>query len=304
VYGSVTREGRFAYKVSEVRKIREDVGTWSACAREIHCGGINHPNICKRYGFRCENMCLHIKMEAGIPFDVMKADPFKLLTSIGSALQCMHAHGIIHRDVKPANIIIVHGTYKLIDFGLSRPTCKGTDYMTGYTISRAWRPPELLQGDKECMYTGKCDMWSLGVVYYQCLHKSMPFLGNTPEILNAIEYFTPLGILKHLLVPAKERFTSEELMAWLKRTPYRHRVRMSRHSCMRCKVPQLAAPVRQIIDQYRFRKKKQMYTVMLLACLVCGYDEDAAQIVELTCKRYKITQSRVFKRLGKVKKIK
>ena len=46
----------------------------------------------------------------------------------------------MHHDVKPQNIIVVGGVYKLIDFGLSRPPSKDLEMLTGYMISRWWRP--------------------------------------------------------------------------------------------------------------------------------------------------------------------
>ena len=302
VYGQVVRKGRFAYKVSTVGLIRKDISGWCAVAREIHSVGLSHANICKRYDYSCKNMRMMIKMEMGVPLNIITADPFQVLTCIAAALQYMHAHGILHRDVKPDNIIRVRDTYKLIDFGLSRPTCKGTDYLTGYTITRCWRPPELPNNDEDRMYTGKCDVWSLGVVYYQCLHKTLPFRGDTVGILQAIDTFTPVGVLQHLLVHEEARFTSTQLMEWLKRPPYKRRVRVG-STCKRYKIPTVPAPVRQVMDQYDFRKQKQMEAVMLLACLVCGYEENAAQLVE-RAEKHNISAKRIFKRLGKVKRIK
>lgn len=302
VYGQVVRQGRYAYKISTVGDIREDIGGWSACAREIHSVGLSHANICKRFNYRCKGMRILIKMEMGVPLDVVTADPFQVLTCIAAGLQYMHAHGILHRDVKPSNIIRVRNTYKLIDFGLSRPMCKGTDYLTGYTITRYWRPPEMLENDEDSIYTGKCDVWSLGVVYYQCLHKVLPFKGNTPSILHAIEEFKPVGVLRHLLVHVDKRFTSAQLMKWLKRPLYKRRVRFT-STCKRYKTPPVPAPVRQVMDQYNFQTKKEMEAVMILACLVCGYEENAAQLVDLA-KQQNISLERIFKRLGNVKRIK
>ncbi len=302
VYGKVTKKGRYAYKTSKVDDISEDIGGWVACAREIHCLGLNHTNLCKRYSFMCASMQFQLKMEVGVPLQVKQANPFKLLTHIGSALQYMHAHGILHRDVKPDNIILVGNVYKLIDFGLARPNCKGSDCLTGYTITRYWRPPELLEAKHYRIYTGKCDMWSLGVVYYQCVHKKLPFIGDADQMLDTIAGFEPVGILQHLLVPVKERFTSTQLMRWMNRVPHRRRVRVC-GSMVKCKVPKLVPAVRQVMDQYLFRKRRHMMTVMLLSCLVCGYEDDAIELVKTICERYKITTERVFRWLGKVKRI-
>ena len=85
VYGQVVRKGRYAYKVSTVGLIRKDISGWCAVAREIHSVGLSHANICKRYDYSCKNMRMMIKMEMGVPLNIITADPFQVLTCIAAA---------------------------------------------------------------------------------------------------------------------------------------------------------------------------------------------------------------------------
>ena len=110
-YGNVVKEGRFALKRCRVDYIQNDPDGWMGVARELHCGGFNHRHICKRHSVVSNLFLIAIRMELGEPLDVMNAHPEKLLCQIGSALQFLHAQGIMHRDVKPDNIIVVRGVY-------------------------------------------------------------------------------------------------------------------------------------------------------------------------------------------------
>lgn len=301
-FGHVVRKGNRAVKACDVGTTTDDLACWSACAREIHCGGFNHPNICKRFDIRVKESIVYFSMELGNRFDVTDADPFRVLVSIGSALQFLHARGIMHRDVKPSNIIVVRSVYKLIDFGLSRPTTNDNDMLTGYMISRWWRPPELLNGS-QIAYTGKCDMWSLGVVYYETLHHRQPFRGTPEQMLHKIQLFKPDGVLKHLLVPIAERFTSNELMLWAKRVPVKHVPPPPVRTNKRYKVPAICDDLAHVLWQYKFEKKKDMQMALLMALFVCGFDGDADVAVKKLCDKYSMTEHDVLRKLVKLKRI-
>lgn len=301
-FGSVMRRGHRAVKTCDVGELAEDLACWSACARELHCGGFRHPHICKRFDVRANQSIVHISMELGKQFDVTDADPFRVLVSIGSALQFLHAHGIMHRDVKPSNIIVVRTVYKLIDFGLARPASKDKDMLTGYTITRWWRPPELLT-DAPISYTAKCDMWSLGVVYYQTLHHKVPFRGTAEDMIRAIATFEPVGILQHLLVPISKRFTSDELMLWAKRTPVSHAPRAPVRKSTRYHVPPLPDDVANVMWQYKFKKTKHMRIAILMALFVCGFDGDAEVAAKKLCTKYSMSEHDLLRKLIKLKRI-
>jgi serine/threonine protein kinase len=148
-------------------------------------------------------------MEIGKP--VYKADARRILHDIGQALYFMHSKGFIHRDVKPQNIVQVGKVYKLIDFGLTRKgTCNNA--LSGYMVSRWFRPPELLEAKEDLHYDGRVDMYSLALSAY-FLHRQKPlFSGETPVLLKLYKRYTPHGLYKYLICDYKDRFTSEQFL--------------------------------------------------------------------------------------------
>lgn len=297
-YGKVMRRGNRAVKSCEIGDVCDDLPCWSACAREFYCGGFHHLNICKRYKVSSKQTVVHIHMEIGRPLNVAKTDPFRLLVNVGAGLQFLHANGIMHRDVKPQNIIVVRGVHKLIDFGLARPPTTNRAMLTGYTISRWWRPPELLN-ETETVYTGKCDMWSLGVVYYQTIFHDVPFRGTVEEMLDKIKTFEPVGILRHLLVPVSERYTSTQLVEWTKRTPERTPVAPERDE----KLAELPDDVAKVVSHYKYKSLRSLHVAVLLGYLVCGYDSDAQDIALEIQQVHGLTQEKLLRKLVSLKRI-
>ncbi len=100
---------------------------------------------------------------------------------IARALECAHEHGIIHRDIKPHNIILTNdGTLKVTDFGIARTTTSDTVKMSGGQDvfgSVQYISPEQARGG---YVDERSDIYSLGVVLYEMLSGKLPFDGDNP----------------------------------------------------------------------------------------------------------------------------
>lgn len=104
---------------------------------------------------------------------------FAVVRDIAGALDFAHCHDVVHRDVKPANILIdTHRHVKIADFGIAkRLNSEMTQTATGATVGTfAYMSPEQLRGET---IDGRSDQFSLGVMAYQMLTGRMPFAAGT-----------------------------------------------------------------------------------------------------------------------------
>ncbi|KAL1122710.1 hypothetical protein AAG570_003037 [Ranatra chinensis] len=99
-----------------------------------------------------------------------------------SGLTYLHAIGVVHRDLKCENVLISNNRrVKIADFGFSKFLEKEGDLCSTYCGSLGYSAPEVLEGKP---YDGKCaDAWSLGVVIYAMLNRSLPFDTTNPKKL-------------------------------------------------------------------------------------------------------------------------
>ncbi|HMH45384.1 MAG TPA: protein kinase [Pyrinomonadaceae bacterium] len=153
---------------------------------------LDHPNICAVYGFEEIGDYSFIVMqyiEGETLADLIRGDKLKstqivpLAQQIVSALGTAHAHGIIHRDIKPKNIMVTPGGHvKVLDFGLAKTMPKNLEDVTesisqlskdGLLVGTiAYMSPEQLRGEK---LDYRSDIFSLGTVLYEMACGRNPF---------------------------------------------------------------------------------------------------------------------------------
>ena len=137
----------------------------------------------------------------------------QIAVRILSALQHMHKNGIIHRDIKPQNILIhSEGHVKVSDFGIARMADSGTIGKTDMVMGSVhYFSPEQAQGKE---VSAASDIYSAGIVLYEMLTGSVPFDGDTPVAI-AMQHVNvpprPPHILNPDISPALERVVLKAL---------------------------------------------------------------------------------------------
>jgi serine/threonine protein kinase/tetratricopeptide (TPR) repeat protein len=170
----------------QMQRFREEARTASA---------LNHPNICTIYEVAEEQGEMFIAMEfvEGRPLSeairdgrMSTSSVVRYARQIAGALEHAHARGVIHRDLKPLNIVITpDGDAKILDFGLAKRTDpndvtrKSLQAATATTVGLAgtmpYLSPEQLEGGDA---SARSDIWALGIVIYEMAAGVKPFTGD------------------------------------------------------------------------------------------------------------------------------
>jgi serine/threonine protein kinase len=147
---------------------------------------LNHPNIITIYDIGIADSTMYISMEyvrggdlkQRLELSVSPAEALDYLAQISKALGEAHKRGIVHRDVKPANILFKDNTPVLTDFGIAKHIDADTDLTsTGIFLgSPNYVSPEQTGGDK---LDGRADIYSLGCILYEMLTGKKTYTGDS-----------------------------------------------------------------------------------------------------------------------------
>ncbi|MFL6195255.1 MAG: protein kinase domain-containing protein, partial [Thermoanaerobaculia bacterium] len=176
---------------------------------------LDHPNICTVYEIDeaeedrlfiamafCEGETLREKIRRG-PLKLDEAIDYA--AQIASGLAAAHAKGIVHRDVKPANLLVTpDGRVKIVDFGIAKLASQTRLTQAGKMMGTlAYASPEQLRGQD---VDHRTDIWSLGVILYEMVTGKFPFpderdavlaqavLNGEPEPMTALRTGVPMAL--------------------------------------------------------------------------------------------------------------
>lgn len=185
---------------------------------------LDHPNIVNVYGSGIQDGEPYLVMEfidgasleAIIGQGNQRITPLQkigIMVDVCNGLQHAHDERVIHRDIKPKNIMVrkKDGLAKIVDFGIARVGDK-SETQSGLIGTVEYMSPEQLRGEK---LDWRTDIFSVGVVIYRLLSGSLPFPGETPHVVwQKILYEDPPPLdMKELNLPAELGSVVERALA-------------------------------------------------------------------------------------------
>jgi len=162
-------------------------------AREAHAAAkLSHPHIVPVYEIGAHNGRYYVAMEfiEGATLENLRIEPQKglrIMHDVAAAVEYAHANGILHRDLKPGNLMLGRdGRVRVMDFGLARHLKGGTTLTVSGTVvgTPAYMSPEQAQGRRGDV---RSDVYSLGATLYYLRTGHPPFSADTPlELLDRV----------------------------------------------------------------------------------------------------------------------
>jgi serine/threonine protein kinase len=192
VYRAVRADGQYQKEVA-IKLVRSGYGSAELLQRFLHerqiLASLDHPNIARLYdGGTTDDGVPYLVMELieGTPIDLYCEqngvgidERLKLFMQVCAAVQYAHQRLVIHRDIKPGNILVTKdGIPKLLDFGIAKflDPSSGADTTMVRPMTPEYASPEQIRGEP---ITTATDVYSLGVVLYRLLTSHSPYPAST-----------------------------------------------------------------------------------------------------------------------------
>jgi serine/threonine protein kinase len=200
---------------------------------------LEHPNIVKIFAFGVSgagqpylvmefldghSLATELRENGRLPLQKFKSVFLPLL----AALNCAHQAGLIHRDIKPQNIMLCPvtepgGTVKLLDFGIARSFSEGEQGIQNLTTSGNLIGTPAYMSPEQCwekQLDGRSDLYSLACVMYESIAGEPPFSGETPLEVIQKQTFEPIPTVAELSRKANiDRQLAEVVLAGLSKDP-------------------------------------------------------------------------------------
>ncbi|XP_074622971.1 cyclin-dependent kinase 2-like [Acropora palmata] len=203
VYKAKDKENGRTVALKKIRLDTESDGVPSTAIREISLlKELNHPNVVRLLDVVHGDKKLFLVFEyldrdlkkymdsvpaGGISLSLVKSYLYQLLSGIAFC----HSHRILHRDLKPQNLLIdAQGSIKLADFGLARAFGVPVRSYTHEVVTLWYRAPEILLGCR--YYSTPVDVWSIGCIFAEMITRRALFPGDS-EIDQLFRIFRTLG---------------------------------------------------------------------------------------------------------------
>jgi serine/threonine protein kinase len=166
-----------------VARLREEIEILRACRHRNVIVMLDCFDISSRDGRSLAEICVVTEFASGELFKILQDDQFLPESTVANvalhlcrALRFLHSRRVIHRDMKPQNILVCsNGIVKLCDFGFATALASDNVVLTSIKGTPLYMAPELVQ---EQPYTHRVDLWSLGVILYELLYGKPPFYTN------------------------------------------------------------------------------------------------------------------------------
>ena len=201
--------------LKRIRANNARAGVDFTAIREIKMlGEMNHPNVIKLWECFESKGSVVLVLELCVTdveeiirdrnIDLTPAHVKSLVAQLLSATQYMHERWVLHRDLKPNNLLVDRrGVLKVTDFGLARTYGDVDARMTPTSVTRWYRPPELLYGSRN--YGSAVDVWSVGCIFAELILR-VPYLPGSNEIDQLETIFKARGS------PTKDTWPNVELL--------------------------------------------------------------------------------------------